>query len=240
MGNSEVGHLNLGAGRVVMQTIQRITAAIESGEFFENEPLVRPRWSGCASAGGTLHFMGLIGPGGVHAVDAHLLALCELAPAAQAARASASTPSSTGATPRRSPRADFLTELVGRAQPRATAARSPPSWAATGRWTATSAGSGPDKAYDALVYGEGEPIRDPVAGRRARRTTPARRDEFIKPRVVVDERASRSGSLRDGDGIVFFNFRADRARQLSRALASRGVRRLRPRRPPRRTWRWSP
>ena len=78
MGNSEVGHLNLGAGRVVMQTIQRITAAIESGEFFTNGPFVELMQK-TRERGGTLHLMGLIGRGGVHAIDSHLLALCELA-----------------------------------------------------------------------------------------------------------------------------------------------------------------
>ncbi|HEX2094597.1 MAG TPA: 2,3-bisphosphoglycerate-independent phosphoglycerate mutase, partial [Longimicrobiaceae bacterium] len=78
MGNSEVGHMNLGAGRVVMQSLQRISRAIETGEFHRNQAfleLIRA----VRERGSTLHLMGLIGPGGVHAVDAHLLALVELA-----------------------------------------------------------------------------------------------------------------------------------------------------------------
>jgi 2,3-bisphosphoglycerate-independent phosphoglycerate mutase len=78
MGNSEVGHLNLGAGRVVLQTLLRVSRSIESGELYENPRLVRIM-DGVRQRGATLHLLGLIGPGGVHAVDSHLLALCEMA-----------------------------------------------------------------------------------------------------------------------------------------------------------------
>src|SRR5438045_7245889 len=77
MGNSEVGHLNLGAGRVVPQDLVRISQSIQSGEFYRLEPLVK-LCAGLRQTGGTLHLVGLLGPGGVHALDRHLLACVEL------------------------------------------------------------------------------------------------------------------------------------------------------------------
>ena len=78
MGNSEVGHLNLGAGRVVMQDLVRISTSIEDGSFFRNDALVA-RCRDVRRSGGTLHFMGLLGAGGVHAIDTHFFALIDLA-----------------------------------------------------------------------------------------------------------------------------------------------------------------
>ena len=85
MGNSEVGHLNLGAGRVVPQDLVRISQSIQNGEFYAIEPLVQ-LCAGLRQTGGTLHLVGLLGPGGVHALDRHLLACVELGDPAQGAR----------------------------------------------------------------------------------------------------------------------------------------------------------
>ncbi|HET8654679.1 MAG TPA: 2,3-bisphosphoglycerate-independent phosphoglycerate mutase [Longimicrobiaceae bacterium] len=216
MGNSEVGHLNLGAGRVVMQTIQRITHAIESGRFFENEPLVN-LIERVKERGNTLHLMGLIGPGGVHAVDSHLLALCELAQRHKIPRTRIHAFLDGRDTPPQSARG-YLTELIGRSNHEAGCEVSTligRYWAMDRdkRWERTA------KAYRAIVYGEGQPVRDPVAAI-AEAYASGESDEFIEPRVVVDENGQPLGPIRDGDGVVFFNFRADRARQLSRALAS--------------------
>jgi 2,3-bisphosphoglycerate-independent phosphoglycerate mutase len=220
MGNSEVGHLNLGAGRVVMQTIQRITQAIESGEFFRNDPLVRLIQT-VKERGSTLHLMGLVGPGGVHAIDAHVLALCELATRHRIPRTVVHAFLDGRDTPPQSAR-DYLTELVGRmggpgnhdsgCEVASVMGR---YWAMDRdkRWERT------ERAYRALVHGEGTPIHDPVEAV-AEAYAAGESDEFIQPRVVVDERGQAVGTIRDGDGVVFFNFRADRARQLSRALAS--------------------
>src|SRR3712207_699902 len=112
MGNSEVGHLNLGAGRVVKQSLQRITEEIESGEFFENRPLVN-LIRAVKERGATLHLMGLIGRGGVHAVDSHLLALCELAERHGLPAVSVHVFLAGRDTPPQSAR-DYLTELMGR------------------------------------------------------------------------------------------------------------------------------
>jgi 2,3-bisphosphoglycerate-independent phosphoglycerate mutase len=215
MGNSEVGHLNLGAGRVVMQSLQRITHAIETGEFRVNSvfaDVVR----GVKERGATLHLMGLIGPGGVHAVDTHLLALAELAEEHRLPRVRVHVFLDGRDTPPRSAR-EYLTELYGRCGGNGAcrvATLMGRYWAMDRdrRWERT------ERAYRALVHGEGIPVRDPVAAV-AEAYAGGEGDEFVQPRVVVDAEGAPEGLLRDGDGVVFFNFRADRVRQLSRALA---------------------
>lgn len=218
MGNSEVGHLNLGAGRVVPQTIQRITSAIETGEFFEN-PALGALMKRLRERDATLHLLGLIGPGGVHAVDTHLFALCEMAARHRIQRTRVHAFLDGRDTPPQSAR-DYLTELEGRI---GGAASDPEGceiatvcgryWAMDRdrRWERTA------RAYDALVHGRGKPIRDPVLAV-AEAYDSGESDEFIEPRVVVDGGGEPVGRIRDGDGVVFFNFRADRVRQLSRAL----------------------
>jgi 2,3-bisphosphoglycerate-independent phosphoglycerate mutase len=216
MGNSEVGHMNLGAGRVVMQSLQRISQAIESGEFHRNQAFVR-LIEAVRERGTTLHLMGLIGPGGVHAVDAHLLALVELAERHGLPEDVRVHMFLDGRdTPPQSAR-DFLTELFGRAGGRAccrVATLMGRYWAMDRdkRWDRI------EKAYRAMVYGEGVAVHDAVEA-----ITAAYRqgetDEFVQPRVVVGADGEPVGRIRDGDGVIFFNFRADRARQMTRALA---------------------
>lgn len=215
MGNSEVGHLNLGAGRVVIQALLRITQAIESGELNRNEPLVG-LMERVRKRGRTLHFMGLIGPGGVHAVDSHLLALCELASRQKIPELRVHVFLDGRDTPPQSAR-DYLTELVGRGNGRhgcAVASLMGRYWSMDRdrRWDRTS------KAYRAMAFGDGKPVRDPVRAI-ADAYEAGETDEFIEPRVVVDSDGKPVGPIRDGDGIVFFNFRADRVRQISRAFA---------------------
>ena len=216
MGNSEVGHLNLGAGRVVMQTIQRISQAIESGEFFENGPLVNLMKRVCDS-GRTLHLMGLVGRGGVHAIDAHLLALVEMAERHRIPRTRVHAFLDGRDTPPQSAR-DFVTELAGRCN------SSPDCRVATvmgrywsmdrdQRWERTT------RAYNALVHGEGKMVTDPVKAI-ADAYDAGETDEFVQPCVITGDDGHPVGRIEDGDAVVFFNFRADRARQLSRALAA--------------------
>jgi 2,3-bisphosphoglycerate-independent phosphoglycerate mutase len=216
MGNSEVGHLNLGAGRVVLQSLQRITRAIESGEFMQNSAFL-DLFRKVRTRGGTLHVMGLIGPGGVHAVDSHLLALCELAGRAGIPNIRIHAFLDGRDTPPQSAR-DFLIELSGRSNHRfgcriATVIGRYFAMDRDRRWDRTQL------AYDAIVHGEGEPIRDPIRAI-SEAYEGGETDEFVRPRVVVDEEGEPVGRVRDGDGVVFFNFRADRGRQLSRAIAS--------------------
>jgi 2,3-bisphosphoglycerate-independent phosphoglycerate mutase len=216
MGNSEVGHLNLGAGRVVMQSLQRIAHAIGSGELYRNEVLLRTM-RGVRERDATLHLMGLVGPGGVHASDMHLLALCDLAVQAEVPRVRIHAFLDGRDTPPRSAHG-YLSELVGRAGPGTAPACRVASligryWAMDRdrRWDRT------ERAYRALVYGEGGQVRDAVAAVEAAYAQ-GETDEFLAPRVVVDERGEPVGPVRDGDAIVFFNFRADRVRQITRAF----------------------
>jgi 2,3-bisphosphoglycerate-independent phosphoglycerate mutase len=215
MGNSEVGHLNLGAGRVVMQSLQRIATAIETGEFAANEAFLQVI-RGVKERGATLHLIGLIGPGGVHAVDEHLLALCELADREQVPNVRVHVFLDGRDTPPRSGR-DYLTELFGRAGERGgcrVATLCGRYWAMDRdrRWDRV------ERAYRAMVYGEGLPIHDPIEAIEDAYET-GETDEFVNPRVLMDASGAPVGLMRDGDGAIFFNFRADRARQLSRALA---------------------
>ncbi len=214
MGNSEVGHLNLGAGRVVKQSLLRISQAIESGEFFENRSFVDLMRS-VSTPDATLHLMGLVGPGGVHAVDSHLLALCEMATRHGVPRVRVHAFLDGRDTPPQSAR-DYLTELVGRAGSGGEcklATIMGRYWAMDRdrRWDRT------EKAYRAIVYGQGIEVTDPIASVEAAYDS-AESDEFIVPRVVVDEAGDPVGRVRDGDGVIFFNFRADRVRQITRAL----------------------
>jgi 2,3-bisphosphoglycerate-independent phosphoglycerate mutase len=218
MGNSEVGHLNLGAGRVVRQTLQRISSAIESGELFENPRLVRVMES-VRERGATLHLMGLVGPGGVHAVDSHLLALCEMAGHRGVPDVRVHAFLDGRDTPPQSAR-DYLTELNGRAGQGLgcrIASVMGRYWAMDRdrRWERTR------KAWDALVHGRGIPITDPVAAV-ADAYAAGETDEFVAPRIVVDARGEPVGLVRDGDAVIFFNFRADRVRQITRAFAEPG------------------
>jgi 2,3-bisphosphoglycerate-independent phosphoglycerate mutase len=210
MGNSEVGHLNLGAGFPVLQDLPRINRAIEDGSFFTNEVLV----STCrevAKRGSRLHLMGLVGPGGIHAVDEHIVAMVELAARSglgcEQVRFHAFTDGRD--TPPASADA-FLPDLVARFAGSATVATVSGRYYAMDRdrrWERTKLG------YDAIVHGLGRPAataEDAIAAAYARDES----DEFILPRVV-----GVAAPMRDGDAVVHLNFRADRARQLTQALA---------------------
>jgi 2,3-bisphosphoglycerate-independent phosphoglycerate mutase len=217
MGNSEVGHLNLGAGRVVLQTLQRISTAIESGELFENPQLVEVM-DRVRAKGTTLHFLGLVGPGGVHAVDSHLLALCDMASRRQIPNVRIHAFLDGRDTPPQSARG-FLTELTGRnGGPGCNVASVMGRYWAMDRdrrWERTAT------AYNALVYGLGEPALDAVHAV-SDAYAAGETDEFVKPKIITDPRGEPLGLIRDGDAVIFFNFRADRVRQLSRAFAEPG------------------
>jgi len=212
MGNSEVGHLNLGAGRPVLQDLPRIDAAIADGSFFERPALL----AACARArppDGRLHVISLIGPGGVHANDRHLVALAELAAREGVPAVRVHALLDGRDTPPRSA-LGYLADL----EPRLAAAHPDARIATVGgryyamdrdnRWERTALG------YAAIVDGVGE--RAPSAAA-AIEVAYARgeNDEFVLPTVIdgVD------GRVRDGDPIIHANFRADRARQLVHALA---------------------
>jgi 2,3-bisphosphoglycerate-independent phosphoglycerate mutase len=210
MGNSEVGHLNLGAGFPVLQDLPRISAAIADGSFFANQALTAAARE-VRQGGGRLHLMGLVGPGGIHAVDEHIVAMTELAQRAGLPPERVLLHAFTDGrdTPPRS--ADrFLTELESRIADRARVATVTGRYWAMDRdrrWERTR------RAYEAIVSGIGlraESVADAIAQGYARGES----DEFIDPTVLP-----AAEPIDDGDAVVHLNFRADRARQLTRALA---------------------
>ena len=215
MGNSEVGHLNLGAGRVVMQDLVRINRAIEDASFHTNAALV----SACDAAirsGGTLHLMGLIGDGGVHAQDRHLFALLDLAERRRVPRVAIHALLDGRDTMPRSA-LGYMKELISRTRSRAQVA------SVGGRYF----GMDRDKRWDRIekwyrvaVRGSGPQAPDPVAviqNAYDRNVT----DEFIEPHVIVRD-GLPVAPFRDGDAVVCFNFRSDRMRQIVRALSEPG------------------
>ncbi len=220
MGNSEVGHLNLGAGRIVYQDIVRIDKAIETGTFYENPVLVKLVEAAKAS-GGTLHLFGLTSPGNVHAALEHAYAVCELA------------------------KRHGLTKVVWHAflDGRDTPPRSAPGYlrqvadklkaigvgelaSAVGRYFAMDRDKRWDRlemAWKMLTRGEGQLVDDLAAaveqgyaagGADGKGLT----DEFVTPLVRKGLDGKARAVIKDGDACFFFNFRADRARQLTLAL----------------------
>jgi len=211
MGNSEVGHLNLGAGRPVLQDLPRIDAAIEDGTFFERPALL----AACARAAhsdGRLHVVSLIGPGGVHANDRHLVALAELAARQDVPAVRVHALLDGRDTPPRSAVA-FVIDLEARladAHPDARIATLGGRYYAMDRdkrWERVA------KGYDAIVHGVGVRATAPIDAIEAGYAR-NENDEFLTPTVIdgID------GRVRDGDPIVHANFRADRARELVHAL----------------------
>lgn len=215
IGNSEVGHLNLGAGRVVMQELPRVSESIRSGDFFRNETL-RAACAHARNSGGTLHLMGLVGGGGVHAHQSHAIAMVELAHregvpriAIHALMDGRDTMPTSGL--------GYLTALAEAVRGRAVIASvggryfgmdRDNRWPRIERW------------YRACVDGTAPAATDPLAVVRdayARGET----DEFIAPATIHTDGAPIA-PMRDGDAIVTWNYRADRMRQIVRAVAIDG------------------
>lgn len=211
MGNSEVGHLNLGAGRPVLQDLPRIDAAIADGSFARNPALLAAA-ARAAQPGRRLHLVGLVGPGGVHSTDRHAVAIAELANAAGARDVVVHALLDGRDTPPRSAGA-FVPDLEARLR-----AAHPASRVASvgGRYFAMDRDRRWDrieKAYRTIVEGEG-PRAASAVGAVKEAYARGENDEFVSPTVIegVD------GGVRDGDALIHFNFRADRARQLIHAL----------------------
>jgi 2,3-bisphosphoglycerate-independent phosphoglycerate mutase len=219
MGNSEVGHLNLGAGRVVPQDLVRINQSIERGEFF-HLPAIESVAAHAIKTGGTVHLVGLLGPGGVHAIDTHLRALITAMIGLDVPRIAIHGFLDGRDSPPESA-ADVVAELqhdiAGIGGGRTAIA------SLTGRYFAMDRDKRWERtrlAYDAMVHGAGTAITDPVAGVRdayGRGET----DEFIKP-LVVTHAELPVATMRGGDAIFCFNYRSDRMRQIVAALTSAG------------------
>ncbi|MGZ4320126.1 MAG: 2,3-bisphosphoglycerate-independent phosphoglycerate mutase [Gaiellaceae bacterium] len=198
MGNSEVGHLTIGSGRVLDQDLQRVTRAIEDGSFFEN-----PALKAAFAKGGDVHLLGLVSHGGVHSHIEHVKALLRFAPERTWIHAF-----TDGRDVSPHAAEHDLAELpVDRI---ATVAGRYYAMDRDGHWERT------ERAYDAIVDGEGEHADDPVAAVKASYERDIT-DEFIEP-TVIDGRPRLS---RD-DTAIFFNFRPDRARQLTQKLLEGG------------------
>jgi 2,3-bisphosphoglycerate-independent phosphoglycerate mutase len=217
MGNSEVGHLNIGAGRVVYQELTRVTKSIQDGDFFSN-PVLLDCIRKTRASGGRLHLSGLLSDGGVHSHNTHLYALLELARREGLSEVfvhclldGRDTPPQSGI--------DYLAQLE------AEMARIGCGRVATvmGRYYAMDRDNRWDrveKAYNAMVHGLGElcvSSKDAIEQSYASKVY----DEFVVPSVICEDGAP-VGQVCDGDGFIFFNFRSDRAREITRALALDG------------------
>ena len=210
IGNSEVGHLNIGAGRIIYQSLTRITKAIKDGDFFTNEVL-------CAcmdktkEAGKALHLMGLLSDGGVHSNINHLIALLEMAKARGLEKVFVHAFLDGRDVPPQSA-IGFIKQL----QDAMDAMSFGKLATVTGRYYAMDRDKRwerLEKAYKTLVLGEGKVFADPVQGVEASYEAGVT-DEFVEPFVIEGIDAKITG----GDGIIFFNFRPDRAREITRAL----------------------
>ncbi len=210
MGNSEVGHLNLGAGFRVLQDLPRISSAIADGSFFENAVLAST-CRGVLERGSRLHLMGLVGPGGIHAVDEHLVAMVKLASRTglDPERVAFHAFTDGRDTPPRSADA-YLDRLEERFGGRAHVA------SVSGRYYAMDRDQRWDRtelAYRAVVQGRGLAAPNAAAAIAAAYARDEG-DEFIMPTVI-----GQPTPMVDGDAVVHLNFRADRARQLTQSLA---------------------
>lgn len=217
MGNSEVGHLNLGAGRVVYQEFTRISKSITNGDFFRNPELVKTM-ERVKEQDTSLHLMGLLSDGGVHSHIDHLEALLKLA----VGKGITKVYIHAFLDGRDVPPANAL-EYIEKLEEICEALEvgqivtvSGRYWAMDrdNRWERTA------KVYQAIVLGEGVKATLPqVAVEQSydKRVT----DEFVEPTVMVDKEGQALATVKEGDGIIFFNFRADRARQLTRVFVDK-------------------
>ncbi len=218
MGNSEVGHLNIGAGRIVYQDFTRINRAISSGDFFKNEVLLSAMKSVKKHENTSLHLLGLVSDGGVHSHIDHLVALVEMAARQgidkvyiHAFMDGRDTPPESGA--------DYMAHLrneldrigIGRV---ATVSGRYYAMDRDNRWDRVNV------AWNALIEGEGITAHDPVQAIRDSYRDGIT-DEFIKPVVLLDDNEKPVARISDGDSVIVFNFRADRVRQMTRALTEK-------------------
>ena len=209
MGNSEVGHTNIGAGRVVYQELTRITKAIRDGEFFEN-PALKKAMENAAKPGAALHLAGLLSDGGVHSHNTHLYGLLEMAKKMGVQQVFVHCLMDGRDVPPTSGKG-FVEELQAKMQEIgvgriATVMGRYYAMDRDNRWERV------EKAYAAMVYGEGVQNPNPAAAVEASYAADVT-DEFVVP-VVCD----KDGRIKAGDSVVFFNFRPDRAREITRTL----------------------
>ena len=214
MGNSEVGHMNIGAGRIIYQDLTRITKDIQDGTFFDNKVLLQAI-ENCEKNDSDLHLWGLLSDGGVHSHNAHLYGLLEMAKKnglekvyVHAFLDGRDTPPASGK--------DYVAELQAKMDEIGVGKIA----SLSGRYYAMDRDNNWDrvqKAYDSLTTGEGVKATDAVqamADSYAQDVT----DEFVLPTVITDEDGNPLSLVKDGDSVIFFNFRPDRAREITRAF----------------------
>jgi 2,3-bisphosphoglycerate-independent phosphoglycerate mutase len=213
MGNSEVGHLNIGAGRIVYQELQRINVAVRDGEL-ERSPVLHAAFEAAKAGNKTLHFMGLVSDGGVHSHTDHLKALCTLAQANKVPRVAVHAFTDGRDTDPKSGLGyikDISAHLANTGGMLASV---------TGRFYAMDRDKRWERvkvAYDALVHATGEHTTDALGAIEASYGENVT-DEFIKPIIVCDNTGAPLATIKDGDVVVCFNFRTDRCREITMAL----------------------
>ena len=217
MGNSEVGHMNMGSGRIIYQDLTLITKYIEDGVFFKNEELLHAI-NNCKENHSDLHLWGLLSDGGVHSHNTHLYALLEMCKREGLENVylhpffdGRDTPPASGK--------EFLQQLVD------MAARIGVGKVASlsGRYYAMDRDNKWDriqKAYDSLVLGEGVKAVDPVQAMQDSYDAGVT-DEFVLPTVITDEEGKPLSVVKPKDSVIFFNFRPDRAREITKAFCYR-------------------
>lgn len=210
MGNSEVGHLNMGAGRIVYQELTRITKEIQDGDFFENEALLKA-CENCRAKDSALHAFGLLSDGGVHSHNTHLYGLLEMAKRQGLDKVYVHCFLDGRDTPPQSAKG-FAAELEEEMKKIGVGKIA----SVSGRYYAMDRDNNYDrveKAYAALTKGEGNEASGAVEGIQASYDAGVN-DEFVVP-FVVKENGAPVATIKDGDSVVFFNFRPDRAREIT-------------------------
>ncbi len=215
MGNSEVGHLNMGAGRIVYQELTRITKEIQDGDFFKNEALLNAM-NNCKKNNSALHTFGLLSDGGVHSHITHLFGLLEMAKREGLSKVyvhafldGRDTAPTSGE--------DFMKELCDKMEEIGIGEVA----TVTGRYYAMDRDNRWDrveKAYKAITQGEGIEAECPVKAIEDSYAADVT-DEFVKPTVIIKDGAPVA-TIKDGDSVVFFNFRPDRAREITRTFCT--------------------
>ncbi|MGI8847985.1 MAG: 2,3-bisphosphoglycerate-independent phosphoglycerate mutase [Candidatus Dormibacteria bacterium] len=215
-GNSEVGHLTIGAGRVIFQPLSRITRAVEDGSFLEN-PVLIAAVDAALRRGTALHLLGLVSPGGVHSHQDHALAICDLAHRRGLDRVYVHA-----MTDGRDEPPSSAAECIRQFELGLTLAGAGRVASVSGRYFAMDRDERWDRvefAYQTIIGGA-NPRATGAAGYVEAEYAQGRSDEFILPAALVGA-DSLVNTIADGDSVIFFNFRPDRARQLSHALTDR-------------------
>jgi 2,3-bisphosphoglycerate-independent phosphoglycerate mutase len=213
MGNSEVGHLNLGAGRIVYQELQRINVAVRTGELASN-PILQNTFNYAKESGKALHLIGLVSDGGVHSHISHLKALTQIAKEKGLTKVFIHAFTDGRDTDPKGGLA-YMTDLVEHLKQTTGEVAS-----ITGRYYAMDRDKRWERvklAYDGLVNGVGTPTQDVLTAIKASYAEGVT-DEFIKPIIVTDAQLNPIATIQNGDAVLCFNFRTDRCREITQVL----------------------